>query len=45
MIVGILKETQGENRVSLLPEQVETLIKKNIKYNTFITLLTFNNKN
>lgn len=31
MIVGILKEPQGENRVSLLPEQVETLIKKNIQ--------------
>lgn len=31
MIVGILKEPQGENRVSLLPEQVETLTKKNIE--------------
>ena len=31
MIVGILKEPQNENRVSLLPEQVETLIKKNIE--------------
>lgn len=31
MIIGILKEPQGENRVSLLPEQVETLIKKNIQ--------------
>ncbi len=30
MTVGILKEPQGENRVSLLPEQAETLIKKNI---------------
>jgi NAD(P) transhydrogenase subunit alpha len=30
MIAGILKEPQGENRVSLLPEQAETLIKKNI---------------
>lgn len=30
MIVGILKETIGENRVSLLPEQVETLTKKGI---------------
>lgn len=31
MIVGILKEQQGENRVSLLPEQVETLTKKGIQ--------------
>lgn len=31
MIVGILKEPQGENRVSLLPEQVETLTKKGIQ--------------
>jgi NAD(P) transhydrogenase subunit alpha len=31
MTIGILKEPQGENRVSLLPEQVETLIKKNIQ--------------
>ena len=31
MIIGILKEPQGENRVSLLPEQVETLIKKNVQ--------------
>ena len=31
MTVGILKEPQYENRVSLLPEQVETLIKKNIE--------------
>ncbi len=31
MIVGILKEPQGEHRVSLLPEQVETLTKKNIQ--------------
>lgn len=30
MTVGIVKEPQGENRVSLLPEQAETLIKKNI---------------
>ncbi|MFY7898924.1 MAG: Re/Si-specific NAD(P)(+) transhydrogenase subunit alpha [Chitinophagaceae bacterium] len=30
MIVGILKEPIGENRVSLLPEQAETLIKKGI---------------
>ncbi|MBS4042910.1 MAG: NAD(P) transhydrogenase subunit alpha [Chitinophagaceae bacterium] len=30
MIVGILKEPHYENRVSLLPDQVETLIKKNI---------------
>ncbi len=31
MTVGILKEPHYENRVSLLPEQVETLIKKNIE--------------
>lgn len=31
MTVGILKEPNYENRVSLLPEQVETLIKKNIE--------------
>ena len=31
MIAGILKETNGENRVSLLPEQAEVLIKKNIQ--------------
>lgn len=31
MIVGILKEPQGENRVSLLPEQVEALLKKNVQ--------------
>lgn len=31
MTVGILQEPQGENRVSLLPEQVETLIKKNVQ--------------
>jgi alanine dehydrogenase len=31
MIVGILKEPQGENRVSLLPEQVVALIKKMYK--------------
>ena len=31
MIVGILKEPQGENRVSLLPEQVVALIKKNVQ--------------
>ena len=31
MTIGILKEPQFENRVSLLPEQVETLIKKNIE--------------
>ncbi len=30
MIVGILKENSQDNRVSLLPEQAETLIKKNI---------------
>ncbi|MFP5040054.1 NAD(P) transhydrogenase subunit alpha [Parasediminibacterium sp. JCM 36343] len=30
MIAGILKEPQGENRVSLLPEQAATLIKKGI---------------
>lgn len=31
MIVGILKEPSFENRVSLLPEQVATLIKKNVQ--------------
>lgn len=31
MIVGILKEPAGENRVSLLPEQAEALIKKNVQ--------------
>ena len=31
MIAGILKEINGENRVSLLPEQAEVLIKKNIQ--------------
>jgi NAD(P) transhydrogenase subunit alpha len=31
MTVGILKEPQGENRVSLLPEQVDALIKKNVQ--------------
>ena len=30
MTAGILKEPQGENRVSLLPEQAATLIKKGI---------------
>ena len=30
MIIGILKEPTGENRVSLLPEQAQTLIKKNV---------------
>jgi len=31
MTVGILKEPQGENRVSLLPEQAATLVKKGLK--------------
>ncbi|HEX5023998.1 MAG TPA: Re/Si-specific NAD(P)(+) transhydrogenase subunit alpha [Agriterribacter sp.] len=31
MIAGILKEPPGENRVSLLPEQVQALIKKNVE--------------
>ena len=31
MIVGILKEPNGENRVSLLPEQVKSLLKKNVQ--------------
>lgn len=31
MIAGILKEPQGENRVSLLPEQAEVLLNKNIE--------------
>jgi NAD(P) transhydrogenase subunit alpha len=30
MIAGILKEPAGENRVSLLPEQAEALVKKNV---------------
>ncbi len=30
MTIGILKEPHEENRVSLLPEQVQTLIKKNV---------------
>lgn len=31
MIVGVLKEQQGDKRVSLLPEQAETLVKKNVQ--------------
>lgn len=31
MIVGIVKEPGFENRVSLLPEQVQTLLKKNVQ--------------
>ena len=31
MTIGVLKEPAGENRVSLLPEQAEALLKKNIK--------------
>jgi len=31
MIAGILKEPQGENRVSLLPAEAETLAKKNVQ--------------
>lgn len=31
MIAGILKEPKEENRVSLLPEQAETLTKKNVE--------------
>ncbi len=31
MIVGVLTEPAGENRVSLLPEQVESLIKKKVE--------------
>lgn len=31
MIVGILKEPAGESRVSLLPEQAEALIRKNVQ--------------
>lgn len=31
MIVGILKEQHGDKRVSLLPEQAETLAKKNVQ--------------
>jgi NAD(P) transhydrogenase subunit alpha len=30
MTIGILKETAGENRVSLLPESVATLVKMNV---------------
>ncbi len=30
MTIGILKEPNGENRVSLLPEQAESLIKKQV---------------
>jgi len=30
MIAGILKEPKGENRVTLLPEQAEALLKKNV---------------
>lgn len=31
MIVGILREPNGENRVSLLPEQAETLVRKKVQ--------------
>lgn len=31
MTVGILREPHGENRVSLLPEQAEALIRKNVQ--------------
>ena len=31
MIAGILKEPAGENRVSLLPEQAEALIKQKVQ--------------
>ena len=31
MIAAILKEPKGENRVSLLPEQAEALLKKNVE--------------
>ena len=30
MTIGILKESSGDNRVSLLPEQVITLIGRNV---------------
>ncbi len=30
MTIGILKEPEGENRVSLLPEQAEVLLKKKV---------------
>ena len=30
MTIGILKETAGENRVSLLPESIATLVKMNV---------------
>ncbi len=31
MTIGILKENEGENRVAMLPESVETLVKMNVK--------------
>jgi NAD(P) transhydrogenase subunit alpha len=31
MTIGVLKEPEGEKRVSLLPEQAEALIKKNVQ--------------
>ncbi|HAK12567.1 MAG TPA: NAD(P)(+) transhydrogenase (Re/Si-specific) subunit alpha, partial [Chitinophagaceae bacterium] len=31
MIIGILKEPSGENRVSLLPEQCAQLIKQQVQ--------------
>ncbi len=31
MIIGVLKEQHGDKRVSLLPEQAETLVKKNVQ--------------
>lgn len=52
MIAGILKEPQGENRVSLLPEQAATLVKKGITvlveegagYNSFAVNNTYTEK-
>lgn len=34
MTIGLLKEPEGENRVALLPESVQTLVKMNVKVNT-----------
>jgi NAD(P) transhydrogenase subunit alpha len=52
MTIGILKEPHGDNRVSFLPEQAETFIKRNIRLiaetgcgvNAFTTDLAFQEK-
>ena len=31
MTIGLLKEPEGEKRVALLPESVQTLVKMNVK--------------